>query len=172
MGWVAGVAAAAGAGLSVMQGAAAKQQANAQRKVYEQERKGALLAAKQDEVARRSRLADVLATQQAILGGRGVDLFGPQSFAIEAASRSEAEADIGAARLTYLNRAERLRQAGQMARAQGQSAFVGGLLGGGLRLLSAAGSLDTGDAGGLPSAAELDALEQQAAIQRRGGVVW
>jgi hypothetical protein len=161
--------AAVSAGMSIAQGVAAKGQADAQRAQYEQERKNALTAAASDEAARRGRLQSILATQAAMLAGRGLDPTDTQSQTIADASRSEAEADIGANKMKFLNQAERYSQAAALAKWQGKSAMTGAFINAGFQLLSGAGSQFGGSAGGLGSSASSGIGASASAVGGTGG---
>jgi len=145
--------AAIGSAQMIMQGIGAKGQADAQRSMYEQERKNAQIAAASDEAARRGKLQDILSSQRAILGARGLDPYDTQSLTIADKSKADAEADIGGAKMTFLNKAERYGQAAAYAKWQGKSALTGSIFGAGLNLLS--GSIGQFSGGGVagPNAA-------------------
>lgn len=122
--------AAAMVGQGLMQAKAAKSAAAFERAQYEEERQTALLQSKQEENARRRELRSILATQDAIRGGRGTELFSATGKTIKRASTEAAERDIGAIRLNGLSKARRYGLAGQQASAQGKYSAMSSIMGG------------------------------------------
>jgi hypothetical protein len=117
--------ASAGAGLvGGLQGRAA---ANVERQQIEESARLASLQAKQAEEERRKELTRTLATQDAIRGGRGVDLFSPTGNTIRDQTFADAEADIENIRINQGSAAARYGLAGQAASARGTGALVGGI---------------------------------------------
>lgn len=116
-----------GIATSLMAGAAGSQAAGMQAAQLEEERKNAATQAVVDEQQRRRELSSVLATQQAVRAGRGLDLYSETFVNIQDQTRNDAADDIDTIQLNALNRQRRLGLGIQQAEAQGRSALWGGI---------------------------------------------
>jgi hypothetical protein len=122
------------AGLGVVQGIQSSRAAKLEATQYEDERRTALLAADQEEVARRRRLQSILSMNEALRGSRGLAFESGSERALREANIQEAESDIGTARLNRLGQARRAELGAFGARNRetaglfsGAGAFVSGL---------------------------------------------
>ena len=118
-----------GIATSLMSGAAGRQAAEIQAAQLEDERKNAATQAVVAEQQRRRELSSVLATQQAVRAGRGLDLYSETFVNIQDQTRNDAADDIDAIQLNTLNRQRRLGLGIQRAEAQGRSAMWDGIAG-------------------------------------------
>lgn len=120
---LAGVSAAA----SISGAQATKRAAAIEAQQYREEAENARVAAEQEEAQRRKELARILATQEAIRAGRGVELFSGTGLAIRESAIRDAETDINTTRLNALNRIRRFNLGAAVSEARGQSALLGGI---------------------------------------------
>ena len=95
------------AGLGIVQGVQSSQAAKLEVQQYEEEQRIAHLAADQEELARRRKLEGILATDEALRGARGLSFESGSARALREANISEAESDIGTARLNRIGQASR-----------------------------------------------------------------
>jgi hypothetical protein len=133
-----------GIATSLMAGAAGSQAAAMQAAQLDEERKNAATQAVVAEQERRRELSSVLATQQAVRAGRGLDLYSETFVNIQDQTRNDAADDIDAIELNALNRQRRLGLGIQQAEAQGRGAMwggVGGALGGIGKVAEGAGKM-------------------------------
>jgi hypothetical protein len=132
---------AVSAAASVAGGVAAKQQAGAEAKQYEQNSKYAMIAADQETVQRMEDLNSTLSAIDAIRTARGLDVGSPTGQALRDKVSYDASRAINTTRLNALNQAQgNYAQAG-VARSQGQAALLGGFL-------KAGGTIAKGPGGG------------------------
>lgn len=132
IGTVVSVAAAAGGAIQGMNAA------SAERQQYEEQAKIAETAAIQDEAQRRQELTRVLASQDAIRAGRGLDLYSPTGNAIRAGTIEQAETDIRTSNLNYAGKSRFYGLGAEAADAKGTQALFEGFAGVGKGLLSGA----------------------------------
>jgi hypothetical protein len=135
------LASVASAGASLMGGIQGRAAAAVERRQVEEQARLGALQAKQAEDERRKDLTRTLATQDAIRGARGVDLFSPTGTTIRDQTLADAEADIENIRLNQGSAAARYQLAGQAASMRGTAALVGGIGGAAGGLLSGARAL-------------------------------
>ena len=138
------VSAAVSAAASI---SAARQQAGAAkiaRQQYEEEAANARMQADQEEVARRDELQRVLAAQDAIRAGRGVELDSPTGLAIRDTTIADVESDIGVARYNALSKARRFDLGAAIEETRGRSAMISGIGGAASSILSAASAFRGG----------------------------
>lgn len=124
------ISAAASAVQMVSSIAGGKQGSNSaalQAQQLEDERRNAATQAKIDEAERRKELASVLATNQAVRAGRGIELYSDTFNNLQDVAVRDAETDIGMIQLNSLNRQRRLGLGIEQANAQGASAELAGL---------------------------------------------
>lgn len=114
------------AGLGIVQGVQSSQAARRETAQYEEEQRIALLAADQEEIARRRRLDSILATNEAIRGARGLNFDSGSARALREANIAEAEDDIGTARLNRLGQASRAAYGAEGARMREQAGLFSG----------------------------------------------
>lgn len=86
------------AGLGLVQSGQSSQAARQEVAQYQEEERIALLAADQEEIARRRKLESILATNEALRGARGLTFDSGSARALREANVAEAEADIGTSR--------------------------------------------------------------------------
>lgn len=127
------------AGLGVAGAVRQSRAASFEREQLEQEAKAIELAAQQDENARRENLRRVIASQQAIRAGAGLQFDTGTSRAIANRSVDATEDDIITSRFNFMRRAQRTRFAAFGAEQRGRNA----LFAGGAGILSAAGKAAT-----------------------------
>lgn len=125
----------ASAGLGIVGAVRQSRAASYEREQLETEAKAIELAAQQDENARRENLRRVLASQEAIRAGAGLQLETGTSRAIANRSVDATEDDIITSRFNFMRRAQRTRAAAFGAGQRGTNA----LFAGGAGILSAAG---------------------------------
>lgn len=121
--------------------AGAAQQADAaaaERAQFEAQQKQAEIAALQDEAQRRQELTRVLASQDAIRAGRGLDLYSPTGLAIRTDTINQAETDIATSRLNYLTKARYYGLGAEAASTREDNALIGGFSSAAGGVLSAA----------------------------------
>jgi hypothetical protein len=123
------------------QAVGARRAAKFERVQYEEQAQMAKLQAEEEEAQRRQELQSVLATQEAIRAGQGLDPLSGTGQAIRRFTVGTAERDIKIGRLNALMGARRYGLAAQQAKIGGKAAFTGGLLSAGAGLLSGAGNL-------------------------------
>ena len=141
--WIAiasAVSSVIGAVSSVAQGNQANRAAQLEAEQYRDEAETARVNAVLEETDRRKDLQRVLATQEAIRAGRGLDFSTGSSEALSGASEAEAERDVNLIRANAFNRQRRMLLAADSASQRGQSALYAGYARASSQLLSAAGS--------------------------------
>lgn len=145
------------AGLGIVQGIRSSRAASLERQQFEDEKRLALLAADQEEVARKKRLASILSLNDALRGARGLAMGTGSEVALREANIAEAESDIGTARLNRLGQAQRahygilgasMRESGGLF--SGAGAFASGLGSAATSLMRYAGSGSDGGGAGSP----------------------
>ena len=136
IGTVMGIASGvASAGLGVVQGIQSSRAAKLEVAQHEDEARSARLAADQEEVARLKQLRSVLASNEALRGGRGLAMGTGTDIALRDSNISEAEDDIATGRM---NRLAQARRSDYAAWGAGQR---GGLLSGAGAVVSGLGTV-------------------------------
>lgn len=114
------------AGLGVVQGIQSSRAAKLEVQQYEEESRIAMLAADQEEIARRRKLESILAMNETLRGARGLAFDTGSARALRDASTTEAEDDIATARLNRLGQASRAEYGAAGARMRASSGLFSG----------------------------------------------
>ena len=118
--------AVASAGAAVYSGYQQQAAASAQRSQYEEERRASALQAEIDQSNRMRTLRNSLSTQDALRASRGLDLGSQTGDAIRDADMELAARDLAVIGMNADRAGRRLGLAGDMARAQGETALYTG----------------------------------------------
>lgn len=142
--YLSAAAAAVQIGTSLMGGKQGSDAAKLQAQQLEDERRNAATQAKIDEAERRKELESVLATNQAVRAGRGIELYSDTFRNMQGVTVRDAEDDISMIQLNSLNRQRRLGLGIEQANLQASGAMlsgIGGAAGGLGKLAEAAGKI-------------------------------
>lgn len=126
MGDIATIAAVVSATASVAGGVQGMRASNMQQQQYEEEAANTRVQAAEAEVERTRELRSVLATQDAIRAGRGLEFDSGTAQALRDDTNALYERDIASIRYNAENKTRRLGLAGDQARAQGTGSLLSG----------------------------------------------
>ena len=136
----------ASAGLNVMQGNATKQAAEFERKQILERNDREKLQYAIDNANREARLADILSTQTAVFGSRGVAAGSGVALTAKNVSVGEANAEAAISQVNASSGSRQLLSAASQKKLEGRTAQIGGYASAGKSLISSfkTGSFGTG----------------------------